>query len=379
MKKFGLRIIKEDGELREALNNIYPGLPEVYIETIDRNFLGLNRLFEGQVDLDRADFIVRDSFFARENFDENSRIISELFDNVSLKKTTDDSGKSRIVPVFENSQVDNLGKFFTNRFNSYKNLYYCADGFARDYVMKAFSKRLINSDEEYTLKSFLTHNIEKKVEEVDLQEYVEFNDIEFLKGIMEVADKTKDDVLRKLALMSLPSRDKFIYFYYGAMVSIEQVDEKGNRKHNSKSDEDFIVRFMHQSDEVKKIYADNCIPLKSSKKENVENVIAQINDILELKDGDLESQGIISWRNHIVSYKDKKGEETYVKAKNGNTYEYSQLSERKDPILETDVYGFCLLIPLLEEKGYSNEDIMKVKSYVEKYNRELETDVEQEI
>lgn len=226
MRKFGLRMIKEDDELRQALNNIYPGMTEAYIETINRNFLGLNRLFEGQVDLDRADFIVRDSFFAGENFSKNSRIVSELFDNVSLEKLTDESGKSRIVPVFANNQLRNLERFFTNRFNAYKNLYYCTDGFTRDYVMKAFSKRLINSAEEYTLKDFLTHNIDKKVDEVDLQEYVGFNDIEFLKGIMEVADKTQDSVLRKLALMSLPSRDKFTYFYYGAMVSIEQADEK---------------------------------------------------------------------------------------------------------------------------------------------------------
>lgn len=379
MRKFGLRMIKEDDELRQALNNIYPGMTEAYIETINRNFLGLNRLFEGQVDLDRADFIVRDSFFAGENFSKNSRIVSELFDNVSLEKLTDESGKSRIVPVFANNQLRNLERFFTNRFNAYKNLYYCTDGFTRDYVMKAFSKRLINSAEEYTLKDFLTHNIDKKVDEVDLQEYVGFNDIEFLKGIMEVADKTQDSVLRKLALMSLPSRDKFTYFYYGAMVSIEQVDEKGNRKRNSKSDEDFIARFMQQSDEVKKIYEDNCIPLRSSKKEDVETVVEQIKGILKLKDDDLEKQGIISWKNHIASYKDKNGEETYVRAKDGNIYEYSQLPDRKEPILETDVHGFCLLIPLLEEKGYSNEEIMKVKSYIEEYNRRLENNVEHEI
>lgn len=379
MRRFGLRSIKENNELRQALNNIYPGLTEVYIETINKNFLGLNRLFEGQVDLDRADFIVRDSFFSGENFSENSRIISELFDNVSLEKTADKFGESRIVPVFANSQLENLGKFFTNRFNLYRNLYYCTDGFTRDYVMKAFSKRLINSDEKYALKDFLTHNMEKKVDEVDLQEYIEFDDIEFLKGIMEVTDKTEDNVLRKLALMSLPSKDKLTYFYYGAMISIEQVDEEGNRKQNSKLDENFIDRFMQQSDEIKKIYNDNCIPLKSSKKEDVENVVEQIKCMLKPKDDNLENNGIISWKNHIVSYKDKKGEETYIRSKNGNIYEYSKFPERKEPILETDVYGFCLLIPLLEEKGYSNEEIMKVKSYIEEYNQELETNAEQEI
>lgn len=379
MRRFGLRSIKENNELRQALNNIYPGLTEVYIETINKNFLGLNRLFEGQVDLDRADFIVRDSFFSGENFSENSRIISELFDNVSLEKTADKFGESRIVPVFANSQLENLGKFFTNRFNLYRNLYYCTDGFTRDYVMKAFSKRLINSDEKYALKDFLTHNMEKKVDEVDLQEYIEFDDIEFLKGIMEVTDKTEDNVLRKLALMSLPSKDKLTYFYYGAMISIEQVDEEGNRKQNSKLDENFIDRFMQQSDEIKKIYNDNCIPLKSSKKEDVENVVEQIKCMLKPKDDNLENNGIISWKNHIVSYKDKKGEETYIRSKNGNIYEYSKFPERKEPILETDVYGFCLLIPLLEEKGYSNEEIMKVKSYIEEYNHELETNAEQEI
>lgn len=97
----GLRLIRENKELREALNEIYPGMPEIYEDTIKRNFLGLNRLFEGQVDVDRSDFSIRDCFFANKNFNSVSHNILELFDNITIDMVPDENGKLQPTPVFE--------------------------------------------------------------------------------------------------------------------------------------------------------------------------------------------------------------------------------------------------------------------------------------
>ena len=46
----GRRLINEDPELRAALEGICPHMPELLNEVVERDFLGLNRLFEGQSD-----------------------------------------------------------------------------------------------------------------------------------------------------------------------------------------------------------------------------------------------------------------------------------------------------------------------------------------
>ena len=118
----GRRLINEDPELRAALEGICPHMPELLNEVVERDFLGLNRLFEGQSDVDRGDFLPRDSFFADANFSENSRAVVELFSHVSIEKVCMDGKKSMIVPVFSEDQIGNLDTFFMNRFENYKNI-----------------------------------------------------------------------------------------------------------------------------------------------------------------------------------------------------------------------------------------------------------------
>lgn len=286
----GLRLIEEYPELRDALNDIYPGLPELYKETIERNFLGLNMIFEGQADLDRGDFLPRDSFFAHKN-------------------------------------------------------------------------SLENSDEQSPLKDFLIHNIGKKPEEIDLDEYVLFDDVEYLKGVIDISKNTKDPILKKLALMSLPPQESALGFYYGLMVSEEQVDENGNRMYTNKSDEEFIEDLCSLPDS-KKEYKENCITLNHPASKEVEEIISKLKDLLKIETEDLESLGIISWKNRDISYKAIPGREIYIKDKTGKIFEYSKHPERRKPIFDETTYGFCLLTPLLEANGYSEKQINLAKSIV---------------
>ncbi len=372
-EKIGQRLIKEDAELRNALNEIYPELPEILEEVIERNFLGLNRIFEGQSDLDRGDFLPRDSFFANVNFKENSTTVSELFNNVTLEKVVDVNNKTMILPVFGEDQIGNLDTFFTNRFNNYKNMYYNPKAANYDYVFKAFAETLLKNDENYKLKDFLLHNMSKKPEEIDLQEYIQFNDVEYLKGIMEVVDKTKNPILRKLAMMSLPPREKAQDFYFGLMLSTEQVDENGNRKYTNESDEEFI-RKLGKLPDSKVEYEQNCLTLNNNDLQNINSVIQELKSILGIKDEELEKLGIFSWNSTITSYKNKPGEETYVKGKDGKIYEYSVHPERKAPLQKENVAGFCVLIPILEECGYDKQQIDEVRKTIEENNKQVETE-----
>lgn len=363
-EEIGKRLIKEDSELREALEKIYPGLPEALQEIVERNFLGLNRIFEGQSDVDRGDFLPRDSFFANVNFQENSKTVSELFNNITLERISENGKKGRIIPVFKKEQIGNLDTFFSNRFNNYKNIYYNPKSKCYEFVFKAFAEILVQSDEDYKLKDFLLHNKDKQPEEIDLQEYISFDDVEYLKGIIEVIDKTKNPTLRKLAIMSVPPRDKVIDFYFGLMVSEEQVDKNGNREYTNLSDEEFINRLFGKIPDSKAEYEQDCLILENNELDNINSIKQQLQDVLDVQEKDLEKVGIYSWDSTITSYKNKPGEETYVKGEDDKVYEYSVHPKRKAPIQKEDIHGFCILVPILESNGYNKDQITEIRRLI---------------
>ena len=354
----GRRLINEDPELRAALEGICPHMPELLNEVVERDLLGLNRLFEGQSDVDRGDFLPRDSFFADANFSENSRAVAELFSHVSIEKVCMDGKKSMTVPVFSEDQIGNLDTFFMNRFENYKNIYYAHEAISYDYVFKTFAEKLTQSSEDYRLKTFLLHNMNKKPEEIDLQEYISFNDVEYLKGIVEVLDKTQDPCLRKFAIMSLPPKEKILDFYYGLMISPEQVRDY--------KDNDFFMRLEYLPDSESE-YRQNCLVLHDCSRKNIQSVTEKIKSALGVSDENLEDLGIFTWKNTVSTYKKKRGEETFVKGADGEVYEYSVHPERRTPLISEDVNGFCVLVPILESKGFSKKSIDDVRSIMTDY------------
>lgn len=360
----GRRLINEDPELRAALEGICPHMPELLNEVVERDFLGLNRLFEGQSDVDRGDFLPRDSFFADANFSENSRAVAELFNHVSIEKVCMDDNKSMTVPVFSEDQIGNLDTFFMNRFENYKNIYYAHEAISYDYVFKTFAEKLTQSSEDYRLKTFLLHNMNKKPEEIDLQEYISFNDVEYLKGIVEVLDKTQDPCLRKFAIMSLPPKEKILDFYYGLMISPEQVRDY--------KDSDFFMRLEYLPDSESE-YRQNCLVLHDCSRQNIQSVTEKIKSALGVSDENLEELGIFTWKNTVSTYKKKSGEETFIKGANGKVYEYSVHPERRAPLISEDVNGFCVLVPILESKGFSKESIDSVRSIMTD-NKDINSD-----
>ena len=185
-------------------------------EVEKRDFLGLNTLFEGQLDVDRGDFLPRDSWaFGLD--DVNSTEITDLLQNVSIQKIVVD-GKGKLVPVFSSECLPEIEKFLDARFDNYQKYYYSSSGKLFEHIYKEFAEELLKSDEEFSLKTFLEHNYNKRPEEIDLDEYIHYNDIEFLKGIFEVYDKTTDERLKDLARVCIPDSESYYALYYGCLL-----------------------------------------------------------------------------------------------------------------------------------------------------------------
>ena len=377
----GVRLINEDKELNNCLNNIYPDLPKLISEVKERNFLGLNRIFEGQIDVDRGDFVPRDCFYLN-NSKNSSRVIkytAEIFKNFYMGKIINEKGKYEIAPIFKNSQMENIEDFLERRFLNYKNIYHNTRAESYDFIFKLFAESLLKSNEKTKLKTFLQHNVNKKPEDVDLKEYIEFNDIEYLKGIFEVAKNTKDEKLRELAALSIPTPDMIVSLYYGLMVSWEQIDEEKRQANLSDEDIEFLKDLNSIKDPnstlgkllIQYPFDKNVFVLNSDSKIQVNELETIYSKVLNVEKDELENMGIINWKKKIASYKRKEGEEIYIEDSKGNVYEYSKHPERKRGIMECEKNGLFVLVPKLKENGISEEKISKISQIMENCNKKI--------
>lgn len=321
----GKRIIQEDEEVRNALEKIYPNLSKNIEEAEEKNFLGLNCLFEGQIDVDRADFVLRDLiFFGSTNDKEVKELIDELLSNIKLKQI-EENGKKKIIPVFRRNQMNNIERFLKIRNESYRNIYYSDYGKRGEHIFRKFADELLETDEDYSLKDYIKSLYMAKPEDVDLKEYMKFDDIEYLRGIVEVYKNTKNERLKKLSLCCIPRNETLDYLYYGAMVSVEQLDDDGNvilSERDKKLFKDIIdIRekvgnndFAEESFET----------IKCKNKEELDAYISKIKKITGIEqDEDLDKIGIFFDISRNSTYKNKKGEEIYLEGEDGKVYEYS--------------------------------------------------------
>lgn len=358
-EEIGNRIIEEDSELRETLNNISPGLSKDIKTVKERNFLGLNYLFEGQFDVDRSDFIIRDSFFADKKYEYLSQLVTQILGNVQIKKVSVD-GKYKLVPVFPYEQLENIEKFLECRFYNYKDIYYCKNGKLYEYIFKEFGETLIKSDENYRLKDFLIHNMNKTPEQIDLKEYLKYNDKEFFKGIMEVYKNTKNDRLKRLAKYCLPNRSMAKALYYGLMISTEETDEYGRVK-ISKEDREFInqVKNIEESETTEAVRRDFEVEQYDSKQE-LHNILEQIKSTLNIKEEELSEYGILFDVSKNSLYKDKPGEEIYIYDENGKVNTFDKHPNRKVPLMTFENAIIIIEKPQLMEKVKDKEKLQEV-------------------
>lgn len=325
----GARLIQQDEELREALNKIWPNLPEIMEEAKQRNFLGLNQLFEGQLDIDRGDFVARDGW-ALQDRGEISDIVTYLFQNVDIKNVTI-NGRSRLAPTFSNESLPYIERVLDYRFNNYQK-YLRADARLIDYVFKGFTEMLLKSDEDFKLKTFLTHNYKKKPEEVDLQEYVSYNDIEFLKGIIDVFDNTNNEKLKNMARLCIPDADSFYALYWGLMASKEDVNEDGNIDLNA-NDREFFKRIANiPGGSTLKLIKERYVLEKCDNEKDLRYKISQIRRIVSTEEDRLSEYGITYDISKNSLYKNKPGEEIFIADGSGKFYTYDKHPDRTLPL-----------------------------------------------
>lgn len=179
------------------------------------------------------------------------------------------------------------------------------------------------------LKSFLENNVRSTPQRVNLDEYIEWTDVSFLKAIADTIKSTDDEILKKLGLICIPGTESVESLLEGTYIS--KVQEE---KTLSKADIETIETLTDISKFVDKrkqnLESENLLILNSTSKQDIKECKEKIDSIIGIATEKEKENGVISWEDRIAAYKRKKGEEIYIRTNKGNAKEITEfVSERQ--------------------------------------------------
>lgn len=348
-EKIGERIIREDPEIRSIMENIDPEMLSIIDFLDSKDPLGFNKILEGQSDVDRDDYYIRDNWYLDGGFD--ASYIENKYQGFSMQMID-----KEMHPVYALESLPYIEAGLLNRFNCYYDVYLNKDVRISDYIFQMFGRRLLKTGEVSLLSTFLRSISEKNIE-VDLLEFIKWDDVSYFTGIFDVYNKTNDPILKELGLLSLPNKQIMDNILLGTMISHEQNDEEVYSLYYQK-----LKNIHNYYQRYPELNVDNrgLISSITSIDGDVHNdAQKRIFDLL----GTDEIFGYVYDASKIKFY--KKSEPIYIYGRDGIIYEYS---EHPDRTIDSDamVVKHCsFAVPnVLLYQGYSFEKVEKIKKII---------------
>lgn len=381
----GNRILHENKEIVQALNDIHPKLLQT-LDKVKKENYGLKTLKEGNIDFDRADFLLRDSIYLGietgiDNKTENSRTVSELIDkminNCEIYKIKFD-GRDVEIPVFSYEAVPEIEEFLERRAENYEHIYRSINNKPKDIFLEEFCRVIIESDEiENELKTFLTHISETPIEEIDLDEFLEWDDIRFYNSIFDIVDNSNNEELKTLAKNCLPNRESLVSIVYERLMPKinPKIDENGHEispenEFESEEDRKFYLR-------VKRLVKDEKYYKEFTQNKDIQNSVISVyfettkglSDFLDVLENDFSIQKqtideLKAWKCKIKKY--SKDEPIFIKGKDDKIYTFDEYPERKLNLKPREYYGIIGITNKMALAGINKTEIQKCKDAFEK-------------
>lgn len=394
----GKRILQENSEIREAFCKIHPKLLE-NIDLVKQENYKLHNLKEGNIDFDRADFLIRDSIYLNlENGFEDehgksqtiTEIVDKIMDNCEIY-TINRNGKNIEVPVFSYEVFPEIEEFLKRRVENYENIYTSKENKPVDLFLQNFCKALMeNDDTNSELTSFLNHITKNNVEDIDLDEFIKWNDIRFYNALFDIIDNTKNEKLKNLARNCLPRKQALIQVVYERLFPniTPKIDENGNEidiqnEFGDEEDRKFYLK-------MKQIVESREVCKKYLREESFESMNRNLSfdteeernkfykslssgfkisetETLSLLNTTIEALDI--WNGKIKVY--NKNEPIFILGKDKKIYTFEDYPERKLELSNIEYYGIVAMEEKLSLEGVENQEIKKCISIFDVAKRKL--------
>ncbi len=386
----GDRILHEDPEVLDAFKNIHPKLLE-YLDIVKSQDYNLHTLKEGNIDFDRADFLSRDSLYygfeCGYELESDEKSIYEILDSimqgceiVSVNK----DGREIECPVYSYTVEPDIENLLKRRIENYKNLYISKYTEPNDMILEDFCKYFLNSDENVgkDLKDFLMHISNSSIEDIDLNLFLEWNDIRFFNSVFEIAEKSKDPNMRNFALLCLPSVDSMISIVQNKIFSqVEpEITDSGDKisskiEFNSEEDRNFYLKLKNIIKSKDLRYYENrinkeCFGAYFSTKEEYDNFIESLKNDYGISDNLINNLNL--WQFKVKAY--KKDEPIFILGQDEKIYTFDEYPERKLDLNTQSFYLIFGMTPKLLLENANPEEIDLLKNIFEKLDEKNKID-----
>lgn len=361
-EEIGKRIMLENPEIQQVLLSISPELPKILANLYDENILNFREHDESSYDVDRLDYLNRDNFYFGTKIHlplQQYQIICVEKDKNGFPKTNPDfsisesSSGDGYIDVYDFSSLAEIEKSLLTRLSGYSNAYMSSKVASIEKSIPILFKNLLNSNSKTgeNLKNYLLHLSNVSVEDIDLSEYIAWDEVKFYSEILDIAEYHEDPNVRAMATMLIPQMDAFLKLMY-SHLNIH--DRKSSSKNFSQEELELLKK-------IKRLITSDSELAQNLRNPNyaISNIIFIPNDtVVKNNSGDELSQSCIS---KVAAY--KKSEPIYIRDESGKIFELSHHPNRQcdwDKKGLVNNYTF-LVIPDLRLNGFSEEAISAYK------------------
>ena len=352
----GRRILKENAEVREALDKIKA-------DEKDSNLEGdgsLESLCEGNIDFDRMDFLIRDRVYTGKEYAYG--LILKLNMTCCDLEYVPEQGNYQY--VYRQEALPYIEEFLQLRDEMYKKDYRSKQRKMTDCFMSYLLEELSSGRIKNTPKfQYAMENIVgKKLEEIDIEAFLETNDITFLDQLINDINETD----KNEALKFITQHKKALF-----QVAVSLLDPQNTKFSEYNENEQEFIRTLKklisvpksQSKETKIKIEDIIanVELEDDKRVEIEE---KINLILE----DKKADGIYPYKSKFKKY--DKNQPIYIKDKNGTIYKLNEFPELDMDLSDEYKYGVEVVIPKLRSQGIPEEKITQIKQVIQEYQEQ---------
>lgn len=369
----GKRIMLEDSEIKHVLNEISPELPNTLKDLYEKNVWNFHEHDESNYDVDRLDYLQRDNIYwgtpmhlPHLNYetvgvqtDETNNPKRNADGSIAVSDCLDNS-----IDVYDFKNLHDIEDFLILREDGYKNkIYMVPYCHIRESTIGILFKEFLKKPSKFgnELRNYITKIQNIKIDELDLNLILEWDDIKLYSQILEIAENHEDKNIRQLATMCIPKLSGFLNTLY----SFLNLKEKNNQY--SESEKKLLKK-------VKQLIYGNDELSQNLKNPNFirDNTLFLENVYDKNFDENLLNQNLLLRQNSkICAY--NPNNPIYIKSSNGEIYDLAHHPERKCDwnTRTTTVQNIYTYIPYLKCCGLSEDKITTIKNMFNKSGQQF--------
>ena len=357
-EEIGKKIMLENPEVLNIYSSISPSLHSIMNELYNSNILNFKQHDESNYDIDRLDYLSRDNLYL--GF--SPKLTVQSYEIVPVSSNLDGSPKcnkdysicedlngTSYIDVYPFSSLFEIEKLLKLREQRYNDVYFSQNVCAYETCLKNFFDALSETDTNVGqyLKNIISLFKNNKIDNINLDDYLEFDEIRFYSEILEIAEFHEDKNIRDLATMIIPNMKSFLNLIYSHLNLY-------NKNTNYTNYERDLLK------KIKRLILSDSVLANNLKNKNFTK-----NNILFLPEDFPfeENNHLINFQNSkIKSY--KKDFPIYIRDENGNIFELSNHPNRTVDwnSKTTLLHSQFVFLPYLRFKGVPEKVILELQS-----------------